>query len=260
MYSTEKGVKVCQFIHMSVYFRRTNEADFETTAIPELLDLEPSEVKNDVIMTGQYPMQSNSMPHTPQFHDGERQNLAGIQTKKVNTTIEKAVSALNSMATIAILSPGDFTLSVSIGKCYFVDYYSTKPNEAFLLPSITRALALPGLPQDVHFHPILSTEVQDANTIIEAIPRVKGQPQSSSKMVQYEIRCKFHDGSEWTIEIDAETFEYRIRRNTQEYSNIYLHCPESVWDARMTASKCWSTKDEHVLYVAHMAVKSIAIR
>ncbi|KAK6957928.1 hypothetical protein Daesc_000718 [Daldinia eschscholtzii] len=105
-------------------------------------------------------------------------------------------------------------------------------------------------PRDLIFTKILTEEGGDANYIAFAEDS-SGQRlwSPNARHTVYEIHCRAKTAPEkqndFTVEVDAKDFTYRIYELGGVSSSVFVHCPKRVWDFQVTFSKLQDLRETY---------------
>ncbi|KAL7803736.1 hypothetical protein V8C44DRAFT_369438 [Trichoderma aethiopicum] len=165
----------------------------------------------------------------------------GYLPQEKSDVLKEAEQQVKQASQILELAPGYVSLEVVFGRIYIkkmapglVDHSGCGPTHS--AEEVLGLLNSTTFPQDcIGFSPILSTLASDANVLVGITPSGESPWHLFQKETWYDLECVYYGlkGEEPVIvELNADTYQYRVRGQRQEVFAVYLHCPQRAWDMK----------------------------
>ncbi|KAL6868638.1 hypothetical protein J3F83DRAFT_707298 [Trichoderma novae-zelandiae] len=198
----------------------------------------------------------------PQVKPSKEPKLENIHEKDGHLPQEKsdvlreAEQQLKEASQVLELAPGYVSLQVVFGRIYIkkmapglVDHSGSGPIHS--VDDVVGLLNSATFRQDcIGFSPILSTLASDANMLVNITPSGESPWHLFEKETWYDMECVYYGpkGEEPAIvELNADTFQYRVRGPRQEMFAVYLHCPQRAWDMKACGVRSTALAPEYKL-------------
>ncbi|KAL6895782.1 hypothetical protein HDV57DRAFT_521073 [Trichoderma longibrachiatum] len=165
----------------------------------------------------------------------------GYLPQEKSDILKEAEQQVKQASQILELAPGYVSLEVVFGRIYIkkmapglVDHSGSGPTHS--AEEVLGLLNGATFRQEcIGFSPILSTSASDANVLVGITPSGESPWHLFQKETWYDLECVYYGpkGEEPVIvELNADTYQYRVRGQRQEVFAVYLHCPQRAWDMK----------------------------